>query len=106
MTDRALRILAWTGSVLSACVIWETVTYIRSSDSNHTGVDPWLLAVVFIPTVVLGVVAVKGRRAILTGLVALLIGAGGLAMLTYIDRTNTMIYYERWLDRGMPDPHE
>jgi len=83
----------------SAWVIYEIFAYIHSSNSNHTSFEPWLLVVVFVPMFVVGVVAV-GRRFVAVGLLAMLLGAGGLAVLTYIDRTNKMVQYDRWLCCG------
>jgi hypothetical protein len=65
----------------------------------------WFLVAVFIPTIVLGAVVI-GRRQFVAGVLAISVGASGLALLTYIDRTNTMVQYDRWLSRGMPGPHE
>ena len=98
-----LHLLTWAAAATSAWVIYEIFAYIHMSDSNHTGFEPWLLVSVFLPTVVLGVLAF-GRRFIVAGLLAMLLGAVGMAVLTYIDRTNTMVQYERWLSRGMPLP--
>lgn len=103
--DRILRILAWVGAVVSALVIWQIVAYIRASDSNHTAFEPWLLVVVFAPTIVFGILSIRRHRAFAAGLLAITLGVAGLVTLTYIDRTNTMLQYERWLSRGMPVPH-
>ncbi len=102
---KLMRILTWAYAAISAAVIWEVVDYIRASDSNHTAFEPWLLVAVFIPTIVFGAVVIS-RRQFVAGVVAISIGASGLALLTYIDRTNTMVQYDRWLSRGMPLPHE
>jgi hypothetical protein len=102
---KSLQIVTLAAAATSAWVIYEIFAYIHSSNSNHTSFEPWLLVIVFIPTVVFGVVAI-GRRFVAAGLLAMLIGASGLAVLTYIDRTNTMVQYDRWLSRGMPRPHQ
>src|ERR1051326_3592190 len=93
---KSLQIVTLAAAATSAWVIYEIFAYIHSSNSNHTSFEPWLLVIVFIPTVVFGVVAI-GRR---------FVAAGLLAVLTYIDRTNTMVQYDRWLSRGMPRPHQ
>jgi hypothetical protein len=103
---KSLGILSWVGGAVSASVICEVVAYIRASDSNHTSFEPWVLVVIFVPTLVVGFVAIWERRSVLAGVLALLIGVAGLAILTYIDRTNTMVQYDRWLSRGMPLPHQ
>jgi hypothetical protein len=102
---KGLKLLTWTSSVISAVVILEIGSYIRASDSNHTAFEPWLLTVVFVPRVILGAVALLRKRALVAGIVALTLGLCGMATLTYIDRTNTMLQYERWLSRGMPLAH-
>ena len=99
-----LRVSAWCTAALSLFVLWQIFDYIRVSDSNHTSFEPWLLLLFFVPTALTGVLAIKLRGAIVAGILAITMGLLGVASLIYIDRTNTMLQYERWLDRGMPLP--
>ena len=96
--------LAWVFASVSAAAITEIFAYIHASDSNHTAFEPWLLVALFVPTIVMGLVVIK--RHIMVAVLLITIGSSGLAVLTYIDRTNTMVQYDRWLSRGMPGPHE
>lgn len=101
----AARTLSWIGTALCAAAIFEIGSYIQGSNSNHTSFEPWLLLVVFVPTTIFGVAALRAKPR-LAGVFAILIGIAGIAILAYIDATNTMVQYDRWLQRGMPGHHQ
>lgn len=100
---RKVPLFALAGAFISALVLAEIYSYIGASDSNHTAFEPWLLVIVFVPTVVLGLLSLR-RNSVVAGVLALLVGLAGIATLTYIDRTNSMLQYDRWLSRNMPLP--
>jgi hypothetical protein len=100
---KTLRLsLMWLGIATSASVLTLLVQTVCSHDSNHTGFEPWLLAVVFAPTAALSVLAIRARTSIPVAIFAGLLGVGGIGYLIYIDSTNRLVQYERWIDRGMP----
>jgi|GEM_PF-1629707 hypothetical protein len=99
---RTIRFVCVAGVFLSALVMWELLSYIYSSDSNHTSFEPWLLLVIFGPTAVAGAAGVIRRRSLVASLLALILGLGGTAFLYYIDHNNIMVQYDRWLEKDMP----
>jgi len=101
--NRNVRALAWIAAILSGVVLADVHSCIHSSDSNHTAFEPWLLVIVFLPTIALGMFALR-RRALVAGTAAVLLGFLGVATLAFIDCTNTMVQYDRWLSRNMPLP--
>jgi len=56
--------------------------------------------IVFLPTIALGMFALR-PRALVAGTVAVLLGFLGVATLAFIDCTNTMVQYDRWLSRNI-----
>lgn len=72
------------------------------SDSPHTAFEPWLLLAVFVPGFVIGgtLCAVPSCRD--AGLWAFVASIFGIALLIYLDRSNSLLQYDRWIERGMP----
>ena len=97
---RLLTVLTVTGLVVSLAVFNVLVAYLRGNNTNHTGFGLWLLALVFLPTLLLGGWAgLRGNRRWI-GWMACLAGCGGMAFLWYIDYDNILLEYERWTTRG------
>ena len=97
-----LLVLAFLATLFSAAVLAGIGFYLHGHDSNHTGHEPWLLLGVFVPTLALGIAALRSRRSRWVALLACLLGSGGIAFLLYLDRFNILLQYDRWLERGMP----
>jgi hypothetical protein len=72
----------------------------------HTAVDPYAALAVFIPVLLVGIVEVilLKRRGlpIWPGILTTAVGCIGILLLLFLDRTNTLVQYEVWLQRGMP----
>jgi hypothetical protein len=97
------RVFSWVGALLSLLSLAELLWYLHQNQSNHTAFDPWLLSILFVPTTIAGVIYLSRVRTFAAaGILALTVGILGLAVLFYIDHTNRMLQYERWLQRGMP----
>ena len=81
------------GLVVSMAVFNVLVAYLRGNNTNHTGFGLWLLALVFLPTLLLGGWAgLRGNRRGI-GWLACLAGCGGMAFLCYIDYDNILRSY-------------
>ena len=97
---RLLTVLTVTGLVVSLAVFNVLVACLRGNNTNHTGFGLWLLALVFLPTLLLGGWAsLRGNRRGI-GWLACLAGCGGMAFLCYIDYDKILLEYERWTKRG------
>jgi hypothetical protein len=92
----------WLGIAASSFVLALLIPYVWSHDSNHTGFDPWMLLAAFAPTAILGFVAFRRRANFLGAILACVVGLGGIGYLVYLDRTNRLLQYETWIERGMP----
>jgi len=92
--------------VVGLAAIAGIVGYAMCNESGHTGANPYLALAVFVPAAVVGVARVTAGRLwrlrAWPGLLAIAIGCAGVALLIYLDRTNTLLQYEVWLARGMP----
>ena len=106
------NVLCWIGIGVSCAVLLALLLYMRENETNHTGFEPWTLSIVFLPTAILGAsYLVRSRRGdargtfrrLAAGLLAVVIGLGGMGLLYTIDTTNRLLHYDRWLRRGMPD---
>jgi hypothetical protein len=96
-------VVCWIAAVASCLTAAPLLWYLHQNQSNHTAFEPWLLSFVFVPTTIVGIVHLsRTRRVTLSGAIAFVIGVLGFTLLIYIDQTNRMLQYERWLSRGMP----
>jgi len=102
-TADAIAGLAAAGGLLAGVGI---AAWAAWDDSRHTGVDPWLALVLFVPVAVAGLahvaVARRWRLSRRLGLLALAVGGAGIGLLLYLDRTDALLQYEVWIERGMP----
>ena len=104
-TNRLLRFLCWLGATFSIAVASGLLSYMARNETNHTAFEPWLLSAVFVPTGIAGIcLVVRVRRFAFVAIVAVVVSATGMGLLYYIDHTNRMLQYERWLSRDMPLP--
>lgn len=105
LQPRSLRTLvnvSRLGIVVSLSVTMLLLSYLRGKDCNHTGFEPWLLCIIYVPTAIVGFTALRrGSRLSSVGL-ACFVGVGGMALLFYLDYFNVLVEYERWINRGMP----
>jgi hypothetical protein len=99
-------ILCGFGAALSMMFLIALVLFVISHKGNHISVEPWILATVFVPAAFLGAQSFCRSRFHPASLLAVLSGAGGMAYLAYIDSTNRLLSYIRWIARGMPPVSE
>ncbi|SRR6266516_4558388 len=95
--------LALIGLVAIAVLIG----YATWNESRHTAVNPYILLAFFIPLIVVGIYfsATHNNYQINKqyGIVLTIIGLVALLLLVYFDKTNTLLQYEVWTKRGMPE---
>ena len=97
-----MKTLLFLASLTSMAVLGLLVAYVAEKDSNHTALEPWLLTVVFVPTTLLGGVSAFNRDLRFAAAIAIGAGIAGMSCLAYLDITNTLLQYDRWIERGMP----
>jgi peptidoglycan/LPS O-acetylase OafA/YrhL len=87
---------------LSLVTLVLLVTFVLTHEGSRTGEDPWMVSMVFVPSLALGgmLVCRDGIRKI--ALAAMAIGLCGVSYLWYIDHTNALVAYHRWIARGAP----
>ena len=94
--------LSLLGLVTIAAVLW----YLNQNRSGHTGFQPYLLLVAFIPLAVVGatdlVLSTRYKLSRWSGVLAIVVGVSGITLLVYLDMSNTLLPYEEWIRRGMP----
>lgn len=87
-------------------VIGLLVLYLIQNDSGHTGFDPYLALFAFVPITIVGLAhLLVPRLRLLAGwfaTLAIIVGISGMGLLVYLDRSNTLLQYEAWIERGMP----
>lgn len=94
-------LLKWL-SVVAAVLLIALAAYERTNKSGHTGADPLWAAYLLIPTMLLSTWSLIQRSSYIAW-IAFSIAATGIAYIIYLDRTNTLVEYHRWIKRGMPD---
>lgn len=81
------------------------IAYTLDNESGHTGIDPYLALVVFVPAAVTGVIqlALSGSLGLprWPGLAAVFFSVFGIGLLVYLDVSNTLLQYEVWVSRGL-----
>ncbi len=88
------------GSLLGITAIALIAVYAFQNKSHHTGAEPYLSFILFVPLAITG--AVSLRRSGSTGTLALTVGILGIGLVIWLDQTNLLVEYQRWIDRGMP----
>ncbi|MEP6672234.1 MAG: hypothetical protein ABJF10_23930 [Chthoniobacter sp.] len=101
-SSRLLTRLSSVGAIFSIAVLLALLYYKHGNDSNHTGFEPWLLSIVFVPTAAVGIAAVYRNSSRPLGIFACCVGIGCMVFLFYLDYFNILVQYERWIARGMP----
>jgi hypothetical protein len=103
---RILSFLLWCFGGLGLAALTAILAYTNSNQSHHTGWEPYTAFFLFVPLVLSGLAAVLGRRALPTlyrpGLVAIAVGLLAIVTVIYLDQSNRLVQYERWIQRGMP----
>ena len=84
-------------SLTAALVIASLVAFAFRNDSGECAFSPYIALIVFIPVVVTGLVQIifqrKDHSAAFWGATALFIGLAGVALLVYLDRSETLVHY-------------
>ena len=99
-SSRLLAVLSWLATISSLAVLTVLLLYMRGNDSNHTGFEPWLLSICFVPTAIIGVAAFRRGSSWWGALLACCLGFGGMAFLFYLDYFNVLVQYDRLGERG------
>ena len=103
MKTHTVQILAGMGFVLFVALI----AYTMSNSSAHTGMDPVWLYMYFIPLGIVGLASISMKWvSFKLSLVAIIVAILGVGSLLYLDKTNTLLSYDKWIERGMPDKGE
>ena len=83
------------------------LTYAAYNHSGHTGSDPYHALTVFVPIGVMGLIclliASHSQFHQWLSVSAIIVGFLGVMLLVYLDQSNTLLRYEVWIDRGMPE---
>ena len=97
----------WLMTLFALCLLLGVIGLALQNESGHTGWEPRLLLLIFTPLLLAGLLTFRRDEAA-SALVwpvrtASLIGLLGVLLIGYLDRTNSLVQYERWLERGMPE---
>jgi hypothetical protein len=92
----------WFVTVSSLAAFAALTAYTIHNDSGHTAFDPWLLSLLFVPSLIIGSTALPFRRTRFPAILTLASAIAGLALLFYLDHFNVLVQYDRWIERGMP----
>ena len=99
-----MKNVARLSGIASAAAIILILLYLQINTSGHTGINPNLANLFFIPAVLAGCFNIISRRSdrLWGGVIAAFTGVAGITLLIYLDRSNTLLQYETWFRRGMP----
>jgi len=96
----------WSSVALGIIGIALIAGYAARNSSGHTGWEPFTSLILFVPLAVVGAVCFAMRHRF-TGIArpsvyALTVGLAGVALIITLDRTNCLVQFDRWIQRGMP----
>jgi hypothetical protein len=96
----------WTSAAAGVIAIVLIGGYAARNDSGHTGWEPFTSFILFVPLAVIGGVLLT-LRGLFVGITrpsafALAVGLAGVILIVCLDRTNRLVQYNRWVQRGMP----
>ena len=101
-----LPICLWTSAGLGVSAIVLIGGYAASNGSGHTGWEPFASFILFVPLAFIGgvLLALRGRFVGIArpSAFALAVGLAGVVLIVCLDRTNRLVQYDRWVQRGMP----
>ena len=76
------------------------VLYAWQNKSGHTGIQPYSALRLFVPVALLGcyllVTSVANGKSMKWGIISLVIGLIGVALLVYLDKSHTLQSYGDW----------
>jgi hypothetical protein len=103
---RVLPFSLWSSAALGVIAITIIAGYAARNSSGHTGWEPFTSLILFVPLAVVGAVSLA-LRSRFTGIAgpsafALAVGLAGVVLIVCLDRTNRLVQYDRWIQRGMP----
>lgn len=96
----------WSSATLGVVAIALIAGYAARNSAGHTGWEPLTSLGLFVPLAAAGTVCFALRHRF-TGIArasvcALAVGLAGVALIVALDRTNRLVQYDRWIQRGMP----
>lgn len=101
-------ILVLGGTAINLLLFGAIVSYCLLNFSGHTAFNfsQWIWRWPFIALLLIGIIEflINWRVKYRAGDLAILVSIIGMAFLWYLDFSNTMLNYEVWLKRGMPEP--
>ena len=97
----------WFVSLSALLLLLGLIGLALQNESGHTSWEPRLLLLIFAPLLLAGLLTFRRDEAasalVWPARTAALIGLSGILLIGYLDRTNSLVQYERWLERGMPE---
>tara|TARA_B100000959_G_C14828407_1_gene560819 strand:- start:543 stop:872 length:330 start_codon:yes stop_codon:yes gene_type:complete len=105
----SLKNMATGGVILSVffglTVIAAILVYANVNGSGHTAFNPYSALMVFGPVTIVGILHLSlircGGIVRWCSILAVVVGVIGSGLLVYLDRSNTLLQYEIWIQRGM-----
>ena len=97
----------WFSAAFGTAAIALIASYAAYNDSGHTGWEPFTALILFVPLAIVGAVCYEVRRRF-TGITrasvcAVVVGLAGVIFVAWLDHTNRLVQYDRWIERGMPE---
>lgn len=81
------------------------IIYTLTNDSGHTSANPYWALLIFIPTTAFGIiggtVSKLNQSSLWPSAICCIVGLIGCGFLIYLDKSNTLLQYEVWIDRGL-----
>ena len=90
-------------STLALIIIIALWLYVLKNNSGHTGLNINWLYLFFIPLTLFGIINIKNHK---MAAASIFLGILGTSSLAYLDKTNTLLQYNIWVERGMPSKNE
>jgi drug/metabolite transporter (DMT)-like permease len=101
----SMRILLLVGGVIGLCIEAAIAVYAFAvNDSGHTGAEPFVAFLYFVPLLCVAVFVLWTRHlSKRTALFSASVAIVGILLVVLLDATNMLVQYERWAKRGLPE---
>lgn len=99
--------LLWMLTALGLLLLMILLSVAIQNTSGHTGWEPLTSLACFAPLLAIGsgalVLSRRDQANARPAAAAVVVGLVGVVLLFWLDQTNTLVQYERWLERKMPE---
>lgn len=98
-----MKTILTLASLLGSLLLLAIAAYAYSNESGHSGANPYCSLFLFVPLLLIGLAAIRNSCMRKQAIAAVGIATLSIVFVLILDRTNTLLEYGKWIERGMPE---